>query len=168
MPPVTMDMLDGYVPLAYQAYRLKMTFNSGYFARINQSKSVQYCQELHQKIQAGSSNLTPFMSCTATPGMWSVRTSPRSCVVAWVSTSLVSQHCGTMPFGMCLNSTGSNNRMTARTWRVCTPEEVSVEHTRRAIRVLLVALAIDELAAFWLPRQGDEEAARIAFQEQDG
>jgi Family of unknown function (DUF6311) len=53
MPPFTMDILDRYVPLAYQAYRLKMTFNSGYFARINQTKSLQYCQELHEKIRAG-------------------------------------------------------------------------------------------------------------------
>jgi hypothetical protein len=52
-PPFTMDILDRYVPLAYQAYRLKMTFNSGYFARINQKKSVKYCQELHHKIQEG-------------------------------------------------------------------------------------------------------------------
>jgi hypothetical protein len=48
-----MDILDRYIPLAYQAYRLKMTFNSGYFARINQSESVKYCQELHQQIEAG-------------------------------------------------------------------------------------------------------------------
>jgi hypothetical protein len=54
MPPFTMEIRDRYVPLAYQAYRLNMTFNSGYFARINQNKSLKYCQELHQKIQDGT------------------------------------------------------------------------------------------------------------------
>lgn len=54
MPPFTMEILDRYVPLAYQAYRLKMTFNSGYFARLNQNKSLKYCQELQQKIQEGT------------------------------------------------------------------------------------------------------------------
>ena len=39
MPPFTIDFLDGYVPLAYQVSRLKMTFNSGYFARVKQRKS---------------------------------------------------------------------------------------------------------------------------------
>jgi hypothetical protein len=54
MPPFTIELLDRYVPLAYQAYRLKMTFNSGYFARLNQNRSLKYCQELHQKIQEGT------------------------------------------------------------------------------------------------------------------
>jgi Family of unknown function (DUF6311) len=44
---------DFYVPLAYQAYRLKLTFNSGYFARVNENKGRRYCQELHEQIQAG-------------------------------------------------------------------------------------------------------------------
>jgi hypothetical protein len=44
---------DAYVPLAYQAYRLKLTFNSGYFARIDEDKGQQYCRELHEQIRAG-------------------------------------------------------------------------------------------------------------------
>ena len=44
---------DFYVPLAYQAYRLKLTFNSGYFARVDENKGRRYCQELHEQIQAG-------------------------------------------------------------------------------------------------------------------
>jgi hypothetical protein len=44
---------DFYVPLAYQAYRLRVTFNSGYFARIDERKGREYCQELHAQIQAG-------------------------------------------------------------------------------------------------------------------
>jgi Family of unknown function (DUF6311) len=44
---------DFYVPLAYQAYRLKLTFNSGYFARVDENKGVRYCRELHEQIQAG-------------------------------------------------------------------------------------------------------------------
>ena len=44
---------DFYVPLAYQAYRLKLTFNSGYFARVDDNKARRYCQELHEQIQAG-------------------------------------------------------------------------------------------------------------------
>jgi hypothetical protein len=44
---------DYYVPLAYQAYRLKVTFNSGYFARVDEKKGRRYCQELHEQIQAG-------------------------------------------------------------------------------------------------------------------
>jgi Family of unknown function (DUF6311) len=44
---------DFYVPLAYQAYRLKVTFNSGYFARVDDNKARKYCQELHEQIQAG-------------------------------------------------------------------------------------------------------------------
>jgi hypothetical protein len=44
---------DFYVPLAYQAYRLGVTFNSGYFARVDEKKGRQYCQDLHKQIQAG-------------------------------------------------------------------------------------------------------------------
>jgi Family of unknown function (DUF6311) len=44
---------DFYVPLAYQAYRLKVTFNSGYFARVDDNKARKYCLELHEQIQAG-------------------------------------------------------------------------------------------------------------------
>jgi hypothetical protein len=44
---------DFYVPLAYQAYRLKITFNSGYFARVDENKGRKYCQGLHEQIQAG-------------------------------------------------------------------------------------------------------------------
>jgi Family of unknown function (DUF6311) len=44
---------DFYVPLAYQAYRLKATFNSGYFARVDENKGRRYCQELHEQIRAG-------------------------------------------------------------------------------------------------------------------
>jgi uncharacterized protein DUF6311 len=44
---------DFYVPLAYQAYRLKLTFNSGYFARVDKNKGRRYCRELHEQIQAG-------------------------------------------------------------------------------------------------------------------
>jgi Family of unknown function (DUF6311) len=42
-----------YVPLAYQAYRLNVTFNSGYFARVDDNKARKYCQKLHEQIQAG-------------------------------------------------------------------------------------------------------------------
>jgi uncharacterized protein DUF6311 len=44
---------DFYVPLAYQAYRLQVTFNSGYFARVDDKKARRYCQKLHEQIQAG-------------------------------------------------------------------------------------------------------------------
>jgi hypothetical protein len=44
---------DFYAPLAYQAYRLKVTFNSGYFARVDDNKGRKYCQELHEQIRAG-------------------------------------------------------------------------------------------------------------------
>jgi hypothetical protein len=44
---------DYYVPLAYQAYRLQLTFNSGYFARIDEYKGRKYCQELHEQIKSG-------------------------------------------------------------------------------------------------------------------
>jgi hypothetical protein len=70
-----------------------------------------------------------------------------------------------MPFEMCLNSTGSNSLMTARTWRLGTPGEVSAEHMRRATRVHLLALAIDWFAASRLLCHGDEEVALIAFHE---
>jgi hypothetical protein len=53
MPPFSMGIRDHYVPLAYQAYRLNMTINSGYFARIGENETLQYCQELHQKIKEG-------------------------------------------------------------------------------------------------------------------
>jgi hypothetical protein len=44
---------DYYVPLAYQAYKLKVTFNSGYFARIDDKRVQAYCDELNRKIRAG-------------------------------------------------------------------------------------------------------------------
>jgi hypothetical protein len=44
---------DFYIPLAYRAYRLNLTFNSGYFARIDERKAKEYCHELHELIQAG-------------------------------------------------------------------------------------------------------------------
>jgi Family of unknown function (DUF6311) len=44
---------DFYVPLAYFAYRLNVTFNSGYFARVNERQARIYCQNLHEQIQAG-------------------------------------------------------------------------------------------------------------------
>jgi Family of unknown function (DUF6311) len=44
---------DYYVPLAYQAYKLQVTFNSGYFARIDGQRVQTYCQELNREIQAG-------------------------------------------------------------------------------------------------------------------
>ena len=31
----------------------RVTFNSGYFARIDENKGRKYCQELHAQIQAG-------------------------------------------------------------------------------------------------------------------
>jgi hypothetical protein len=45
--------MDYYVPLAYQAYRLNMTFNSGYFARIDENKGRKYCKKLHEEIATG-------------------------------------------------------------------------------------------------------------------
>jgi hypothetical protein len=45
--------MDYYVPLAYQAYKLNMTFNSGYFARINENKGQKYCKELHESMAIG-------------------------------------------------------------------------------------------------------------------
>jgi Family of unknown function (DUF6311) len=42
-----------YVPLAYQAYRLKFTFNSGYFARVDEKKCRIYCKGLHKQIAEG-------------------------------------------------------------------------------------------------------------------
>jgi hypothetical protein len=44
---------DFNVPLAYQAYRLNVTFNSGYFARVNDNKARKYCQKLHEQILVG-------------------------------------------------------------------------------------------------------------------
>jgi Family of unknown function (DUF6311) len=44
---------DYYVPLAYRAYRLNVTFNSGYVSRIEESKGRRYCKELHDKIKEG-------------------------------------------------------------------------------------------------------------------
>jgi hypothetical protein len=32
---------------------LKVTFNSGYFARVDDNKGRKYCQELHEQIRAG-------------------------------------------------------------------------------------------------------------------
>jgi hypothetical protein len=45
--------LDYYVPLAYQAYKLKVTFNSGYFARTDGHRGQTYCQELNRQIRDG-------------------------------------------------------------------------------------------------------------------
>jgi hypothetical protein len=45
---------DFYVPLAYQAYRLNVTFNSGSFARMDDNKAREYCQKLHEQIHAGN------------------------------------------------------------------------------------------------------------------
>jgi Family of unknown function (DUF6311) len=45
--------MDYYVPLAYQAYRLNMTFNNGYFARIDANKGRKYCKELHESMAVG-------------------------------------------------------------------------------------------------------------------
>ena len=44
---------DYYVPLAYQAYRLNITFNSGYVARIDENRARYSCKDLHEKIRAG-------------------------------------------------------------------------------------------------------------------
>jgi hypothetical protein len=44
---------DYYVPFAYQAYNLKVTFNSGYFARMDDKRVQAYCEELPRKIGAG-------------------------------------------------------------------------------------------------------------------
>jgi hypothetical protein len=35
-----------------QAYRMKVTFNRGYFVRLDDNKGRKYCQELHEQIQA--------------------------------------------------------------------------------------------------------------------
>ena len=71
---------DFYVPLAYQAYRLNVTFNSGYFARVNDNKARKYCQKLHNKFKKDSLLMTPLMSCTVTTVIWSIHTFPKSCV----------------------------------------------------------------------------------------
>jgi hypothetical protein len=44
---------DYYVPLAYQAYRLKLTFNSGYFARLNEQQIRVYSENLSRQITDG-------------------------------------------------------------------------------------------------------------------
>ena len=44
---------DDYVPLAYQAYKLKLTFNSGSFARIDDKRVQAYCYELNRQIRDG-------------------------------------------------------------------------------------------------------------------
>ena len=44
---------DYYVPLAYQAYKLKLTFNSGYFARLDEKRALKYWNELNRKINDG-------------------------------------------------------------------------------------------------------------------
>jgi hypothetical protein len=45
---------DYYVPLAYQAYRLNVTFNSGYVSRINELKGREYCKQIHHMVQEGN------------------------------------------------------------------------------------------------------------------
>jgi hypothetical protein len=45
--------MDYYVRLAYKAYRLNMTFNGGYFARIDEYNTRKYCKELHENIAEG-------------------------------------------------------------------------------------------------------------------
>jgi len=44
---------DYYIPLAYQAYKLRLTFNSGYFGRMDVKRAQAYCNELDRKIQKG-------------------------------------------------------------------------------------------------------------------
>jgi hypothetical protein len=44
---------DYYVPLAYQAYGLKLTFNSGYFARLNDKQIHVYAENLSRQITDG-------------------------------------------------------------------------------------------------------------------
>jgi hypothetical protein len=54
-PPCTIHdySRDAYVPLAYQAYKLNVTFNSGYFARMDGKRVQAYCEALHRQIRAG-------------------------------------------------------------------------------------------------------------------
>jgi hypothetical protein len=42
-----------FIPWAYQAYRLKMTMNSGYVARMDKVKAQQYCQNFARDVQEG-------------------------------------------------------------------------------------------------------------------
>ena len=42
-----------FIPLAYHAYRLNMTINSGYVARMDKIKAHRYCQSLNREIQEG-------------------------------------------------------------------------------------------------------------------
>jgi Family of unknown function (DUF6311) len=44
---------DYYAPLAYQAYRLNVTFNSGSVSRIDERKGREYCRELHDNVKEG-------------------------------------------------------------------------------------------------------------------
>src|SRR5919109_1270541 len=55
LPECIMPELDRdfYVPPAYQAHRLNVTFNSGYFARVDDDKARKYCPKLHEQMQAG-------------------------------------------------------------------------------------------------------------------
>jgi hypothetical protein len=46
-------ILNYYVPLAYQAYKLNLTFNSGYFARIDGEKVQRYCNDLGRQVREG-------------------------------------------------------------------------------------------------------------------
>jgi hypothetical protein len=43
-----------FAPLAYYAYRLTLTFNSGYVARINAAQMRQYCEEFDSLIHTGN------------------------------------------------------------------------------------------------------------------
>jgi Family of unknown function (DUF6311) len=45
--------MTDYVSLGYKAYRLTLTFNGGYVARIDMQRMQQYCAELEREIQDG-------------------------------------------------------------------------------------------------------------------
>jgi hypothetical protein len=44
---------DYFIPLAYSAYRLNLSFNSGYAARLDGEKARGYCDDLDRQIKAG-------------------------------------------------------------------------------------------------------------------
>jgi hypothetical protein len=46
-------MENYFIPLAYYAYRLNVSFNSGYAARLNRDKARRYCDDLDREIKAG-------------------------------------------------------------------------------------------------------------------
>jgi Family of unknown function (DUF6311) len=53
-PSAEVYFMKYFAPLTYYAYRLTLTFNSGYVARINAAQMRQYCEEFDSLIHTGN------------------------------------------------------------------------------------------------------------------